>query len=184
MKARVTIPYVKGLSETLQRVFRRHGVATTLRPHKTLKQMLVHPKDKREPRDTSGVVYQIPCSDCSKVYTGETARRYGTREKEHVRDGKEVEGVKYTRSRRKESVTELHKSAITDHVGQTNHVINWDGVRLPMKESNFDIRGIKEAIAIRKAGAASMNRDAGRHLLSEGYTQLLIPATALSGRKH
>jgi len=175
--ARVTIPYVKGVSETLQRVFRRHGVATSLRPHKTIKQLLVHPKDKRDPRDTAGVVYKIPCKDCSKVYIGETARKFGVREKEHIKDGKELEGQKYTRAKKKESVTELHKSALTDHAAQCNHVIDWDGVKLPVKDPNYDSRGIREAIEIRKAGRTSMNRDSGRHLLSEGYT-LLLPSAA------
>ena len=54
--------------------------------------MMVHPKDKREPRDTAGVVYTIPCKDCPKVYVGETGRRFGEREKEHKADVKQLEG--------------------------------------------------------------------------------------------
>ena len=46
-KVMVTILYVRGVSEALQRTFRRHALATSMKPHKTLKQLLVHPKDKR-----------------------------------------------------------------------------------------------------------------------------------------
>ena len=171
-RARVTIPYVKGVSETLQRVFKRHGVTTTLKPHKTLKQLLVHPKDKRTPHNTAGVVYQIPCKDCTQVYVGETGRRYSEREEEHIRDGKVVENINFTRSRSKVSTKEYHKSALTDHIAQRNHTIDWSGVTLPFKEPNKDIRGVKEAIAIRRADAA-MNRDTGRHDLPRGYNDLL-----------
>ena len=43
---------------------------------------------------------------------------------------------------------------------------------MPFKEPNKDIRGVKEAIAIRRADAA-MNRDTGRHDLPRGYNDLL-----------
>ena len=67
-KVMVTIPYVRGVSEALQRTFSRHGVATSMKPHKTLKQLLVHPKDKRSSQDSAGVVYSIPCKDYRMVY--------------------------------------------------------------------------------------------------------------------
>ena len=118
------------------------------------------------------------------MYIGEAGRRYVTRESEHIRDGKEVKDVKYTRSRKKESQGAFHKSALTDHVAQDNHTIDWEGVTLPYKEPNSDKRGILEAIAIRKEGHRTLNRDSGRHLLSEGYTNLLRPAAPPSGRKH
>ena len=51
------------------------------------------------------------------------------REKEHKKDVKQLEGVKYTRARRK-SLTEIHQSALTDHVMSKNHTIDWEGVSL------------------------------------------------------
>ena len=65
-----------------------------------------------------------------------------------------------------------------------NHTIDWERVTLPYKEPNSDKRGILEAIAIRKEGNRTLNRDSGRHLLTEGYTNLLRPATPPGGRKH
>ena len=67
-------------------VFCHHGVGTAMKPHLTLKRMLVHPKEKRTPQENTGVVYQVPCKDCPCVYTGETERRYGVREKEHQQE--------------------------------------------------------------------------------------------------
>ena len=70
----VIIPYIKGVSEAISWVFYRHGVAMAMKPHLTLKRMLVHPKDKRTPRENAVVVYQIPCTDCLGVYTGSIYR--------------------------------------------------------------------------------------------------------------
>ena len=72
MRTTVTIPYVKGVSEALGH---HHGVAMAMKPHLTLKRMLVHLKDKRTPQENAGVVYQIPCKYCPGVYTGEMERR-------------------------------------------------------------------------------------------------------------
>ena len=66
--------------------------------------------------------------------------------KEHRKDGKEQEGQNYTRARKKDSITELHKSALTDHIAQCNHVIDWDGMKLPAKDPNYDSRGIRNFI--------------------------------------
>ena len=83
-----------------------------MKPHLTLKRML----DKRTPREHAGVVYQVYCNNCQCVYTGETERRYGMREKEHQRDVRYLEKVKFTWAREKDLVSEVHTSAITDHV--------------------------------------------------------------------
>ena len=42
-KTTVTIPYVKGVLESRSRVLRHHGEVMTMKPHLTLKRMLVLP---------------------------------------------------------------------------------------------------------------------------------------------
>ena len=77
-KTTVTIPYIKGVLEVLSQAFQHHGVATAMKPHLTLKRMLVHPKVKRTPQENAGVVCQIPCKDCPGVYI--LVRRRGSME--------------------------------------------------------------------------------------------------------
>ena len=80
LKHPVCIPYVSGLSERLQRVFRSHGVPSYHKPCNTLRSLLVRPKDKSEKDKQCGVVYSVKCSECDQEY--ETARMLGTRFRE------------------------------------------------------------------------------------------------------
>ena len=43
----------------MSRVFRKHHVSTAMRPHQTLRNMLVHPKDKQELENKCEVVYKF-----------------------------------------------------------------------------------------------------------------------------
>jgi hypothetical protein len=171
-KGMVVIPYVKGLSEALDRVYRKYGIQSAMKPHMTLRKLLVHPKDKYELKDNSGVVYRIPCRGCDQAYIGETARKLGYRVEEHRKDVESKEDVRYTRSQRKVSEKEYNKSAITDHTTQENHVIDWNNIKIVAKESELRTRQIKEAIWIRKE-KSPMNRDEGAYKLSHTYDTLL-----------
>ena len=50
----IGIPYVKGISEPLQRSFKKYGVSIYHKPINTLRQLLVHPKDKTEKEKKTG----------------------------------------------------------------------------------------------------------------------------------
>ena len=67
-KGIVVLPYMKGVTEQLKRVFAKHRIATSAKPYHTIRNVLVHPKDKIETQDQTGVVYKIGCSNCSRVY--------------------------------------------------------------------------------------------------------------------
>ena len=86
----VTAPYVHSFTEKIQRIFTKHGVATVVKPQTTLRQVLVHPKDKVDKRKKAGVVYKIPCNQCEKVYIGETGRQLGTRVTEHRKEAERI----------------------------------------------------------------------------------------------
>ena len=109
-KIMVTIPY---MSEAVECTLRRHGIATAVRPYKTLCQLLVYLKIcPGISRSSLLLVYPV-------AYIGETGRSFEMREKEYKKGLKQLEGVKYTRTRRKESLTEIHQSVLTDHVVRT-----------------------------------------------------------------
>ncbi|XP_072048738.1 uncharacterized protein [Amphiura filiformis] len=120
----VCLPYKQGLSEKTKRIFKKHGYQANFKPHKTLRNHLVHPKDKRDVKTTADCVYEIPCLGCPKSYIGETSRLFGTRMKEHKSESDAASEKPYTRAQRKTSVESApRKSALTDHVAEDNHVI-------------------------------------------------------------
>ena len=63
-RALVTVPYIPGLTEKLQRKYHSHQISTAVRPHTSLRKMLVHPKDKIDIDNVTECVYEIPCHNC------------------------------------------------------------------------------------------------------------------------
>ena len=100
-----------------------------------IRNLLVHLKDKMNTEKTADCVYRIPCTactNCQKVYIGETGQSFGVRTKEHCKQ----EVCKYTRSTKRQVTSEQNKSAITDHVNTENHVINRDEATVIARESD------------------------------------------------
>ena len=98
-KGMVVMPYISGILEKLARIFKKRRVSTAMKPHTTLKHLLVHPKNKTDPKEG---VYKIDCSNCPKVYVGETKRPLSIRVGEHQKEVEDVEeNMVYTRSRKK-----------------------------------------------------------------------------------
>ena len=165
----VVLPYVRGVSEELARIYKKRQITSAMKPHSTLRTILVHPKDKTDPKEG---VYTIDCAGCPKKYVGETKRKLKVRVKEHRTETEKVNnGTRYTRDRRRQSETEMWGSAITDHAMKENHVIDWDSAKIVERERDDQARGVKEAVYIRIL--PNMNRDEGRHHLSHLYDDLL-----------
>ena len=140
----IALPYIKGLSENLQRLFRTHDVSTYHKPFNTLKSILVKPKDSIEKEDQCGLVYHIRCKDCSDTYIGETGRNMAIRFKEHT-------------SRKGTN------SAIKEHLEAKNHSCSLEDVRILEKEDDWYKRKVKEAILIQRH-QPTLNRDKGLEL--------------------
>ncbi len=64
----LTIPYIVGLSESIQRVCRDFDIKTTFKSCKTLRSHLTKVKYIISITTESSIVYSIPCS-CGKEYT-------------------------------------------------------------------------------------------------------------------
>ena len=79
----MTIPYVNGLSKSNRRVLSSLAIKVTFHPLQTLRQELVHPKDPIQEWQRKGVVYSVPCNECSRAYTGQTGRSLDHRIAEH-----------------------------------------------------------------------------------------------------
>jgi len=139
----------------------------SVKPYKTLKSVLVHPKDKQEKEDWTERVYTVPCANCDKTYIGETGRKFRVRLQEHRTEVESKTGRTFTRSLRASSLTEHNKCALTDHATQENHVINWSQATVIDREPERFTRWIKEAIHIRKEGRTTGHEPWWRQLPTE-----------------
>ena len=171
-KKTIVIHYIKVISEAAGRIFNKYNIQTAMKPHSTIKDVLVHPKDKIELMKTSGVVYSVPCKDCNGVYIGQTGRPLGNRISEHKKEVEEIQASIRTRQDRKEQENTMFKSAITDHAIHKHHTIDWQGICVKDKENNTARRIIKESIHI-STQTSSINRDSGGYKLPSVYKQVL-----------
>jgi len=116
------------------------------------------------------LVYKIPCKNCEQVYIVETGRPLEARVKEHRKEVDKITGI-FTGAEKTRAASICNKSAITDHVCNENHVIDWENAKVVDRESDKAGRLIREAIWIRKTD--NMNRDDESYQLSHVWDKLL-----------
>ena len=78
--------------------------------------------------------------------------------------------------KKRELQTEYYQSALTDHVAVCNQTIDWEGVKIPVKDSDWNKSSIRETICIRKAESHVINHDEGHYHLPDVYSKLLQSA--------
>ena len=84
-RGKVIIPYTKGLSERLGRIYKRYDIEAIHKPTTKIKNILCNKmKDKIEPLDKTGAVYHNTCKKHQEShYVGETGRVLRERMYEH-----------------------------------------------------------------------------------------------------
>ena len=158
--ASVTLPYVKGLSESIQRAFYSQGVRVCFKPENKLREQLVAPKDSLGKEEITGAVYHISCHGetraCKENYIGETERSLRARFLEH----------------RRPSCVATSEVAQHIHIESPGHQVDIKDVKVLNRDQRWFERGIKEAIYIR-ALRPTLNRDQGRHHLPGIWTNTI-----------
>ena len=75
-KGHFVIPYTQGLCESIKKICGRYGIQTHVKGGRTIKSLLVSPKDKDPMVNQSGAINWYQCSylGCDEEYIGETSR--------------------------------------------------------------------------------------------------------------
>ena len=125
-KGHIVIPYTQGLCESIKRICGKYGTQTHFKGGKTIKNLLVSPKDKDPMVNQSGAIYRYHCNNlgCDDEYIGETSRTFGERYKEHLKA----------------------PSAIHKHSTLTGHPTNQNNFQIIGREGHNLARNIKESI--------------------------------------
>ena len=121
------------------------NIRACFKPLITLRQILCRPKDCVPYLQCSGVVYEIKCGRCPKVYIEQTGRRFSQHLAEHKRTVKSAD---------------FNSSALADHAWSASHPIAWENTRTLSNHTDIHSRLIEEAILIRKT-VHTLNRDTG-----------------------
>ncbi len=155
--ATVVLPYIRNVSESIRRILTPLNIRTCFRPHKTLRQLLVHPKTPIQINQRNGVVYKITCGTCKEVYIGQTGRTLQHRVKEHQRALTSFDAIYNT-------------SAVAEHAIRRNHQIDWSNVKVIDCQQNWTQRCLLESWYIKKT-SNTINRENGP--LPEVYNALI-----------
>ena len=140
----ITVSYYRGLSESIKQRCKNYGVQVYFRGGKTIKNLLMAPKDLDPMMKKSGVIYSYKCGrvECDEEYIGESSRTFGERFKEHQKA----------------------PSPIFDHFNNTGHCISVENFNMVGREDQNLKRAIKEALYIR-VNNPSLNRNVGKYHL-------------------
>ena len=162
-KGHIVLPYTQGLCESIKKICGRYGIQTHFKGGRTIKNLLVSPKDKDPMINQSGAIYWYQCGDlgCDDEYIGETSMTFGERYKEHLKP----------------------PSAIYHHSNQTGHTTNQNNFPIIGREGHNLARNIKESIYIR-VNNPTLNNNIGKFNLSHIWDRVLLNTKGLTLNSH
>ena len=152
-KSHIVVPYIEGMGESLKKICRRDGVEMHFKGGRTLKNILVSPKDQDKITNKNCVIYSYSCGiiDCGEEYIGESGRSFGERYKEHLKA----------------------PSPIFQHQSISGHEISIENFKILGREDNSLARTIKESIYIR-VNNPTRNRNIGKYNLPHILDNILF----------
>lgn len=153
----VTLPFIWDITMKLSRIFSQiPNIRLANKTVLTLNSVHSKLKCKDEVTSLSNVVYKLSCTDCNKVYIGQTGQTLKKRLSLHKSDAR------------------LHpdRCALADHIHSLNHIIDFNTVEVLAKQSNTTKRLFLEMSYIFKE-PNSINKKTDIKHLSEIYSYLL-----------
>ena len=149
---------MKGLSESCKNICRKHGIEMYFKGGNIIKELLVHPKDRDNILQKSGVIYRYKCGreDCEDEYLGESGRTFAERFRERMRA----------------------PSPIHDHFNITGHEVSLDNFSIVGREDQSMARIIRKAMLIR-VNDPSLNRNIGKYQLPHIWDEVLVKSLGL-----
>ena len=152
-KCHIVAPYIEGMGESLKKICKRHGVEMHFKGGRSLKNILVSPKDQDKITNKNCVIYSYSCGsiDCGEEYIGESGRSFGERYKEHLKA----------------------PSPIFHHQSISGHETSIENFKIIGREDNSLARTIKESINIR-VNNSTLNRNIGKYNLPHIWDNILF----------
>ena len=124
----------------------------------TIRELIVHPKDKDNILKKSVVIYRYRCGrvDCKDEYIGESGRAFAERFRKHMKA----------------------PSPIHDHYNHTGHEVSMDKLSTVGREDQSMTRTIRETMLTR-VNDPSLNRNIGKYQLPHIWDEVLVTSPDL-----
>ena len=154
----LVVPCVKGMGESCKNICRKHGIEMHFKGGSTIKDCLVHAKDRDAILQKSGVIYRYKSGrvDCEEEYIGESGKTSVERFREHMR-----------------ALSPIH-----DHHNTTDHDLSIGIFSIVGREDQSIAKSIKEAILIR-VNDQFLNRNIGKQQLPHVWDEMLVKSPEL-----
>ena len=161
-RSHIVIPYTPGICKSIKNIGKKYGIAVYFKGNRTLKNILMSPKDKDEMANKSSIIYSYCCGEigCDEEYVGESGRTFGERFKEHMKT----------------------PSPILHHQSVSGHITSMDNFRILGREENNMPRTIQEAMFIR-VNNPTLNRNIGKYNLPHIWDRILLTIPELKLKK-
>ena len=152
----IVIPYTQGLVD--KKICGKYGIQAHFKGNRTLKQLLVKPKDQDSMDIKSGAIYMYQCGElaCNEEYICETSRTLGERYREHLKE----------------------PSPIHTHSTQTVNNTTLDNFNITGRENHGLARTIKESIYIR-VNNLTLDLNIGKYSLNHIWDRVLLNTPTL-----
>jgi len=138
----IGLPYIPGLYEKAQRWFASLKIGTYCKSSDSVRGLLCNPwNNPTNPFDRRGLVYAIPCTNCTDLYIGQTGRCLNERLNEHKRAVR----------------NKTLSNAVARHAAENNHEIGFANTKTIWKEKNPHLRLGLEAFSIAANADRCMN---------------------------
>ena len=155
----LVVPYYKGISESIKRSCKKYGVQVHFKGGLAIRNLPMAPKDKDHILKKSWVIHRYRCDrvECDEEYTGESARTFAERFKEHLKA----------------------PSPIHNHPNRSGHDVNIDNFSIVGREDQNLIRTIKEALYI-MVNNPSLTKNIGKYHLPHIWDEVLCNSPELN----
>ena len=158
----VSLPFVKGVSNKLRKVFQKAGFTTMFKSGRNLSSMLTSRNKPKLPPNSLPGVYRIPCKCCGR-YVGHTGKQISTRDTEHqkaVFNGN------------------TKKSALAVHTETCQQEVDWGNVCTLSVQPFYYRRAVMEALEIQREEVCNsqhkiINPQAGQYVTTNSWKPLL-----------
>lgn len=130
--------FIPELSDRIAKVFNKEAnhITISYSTNKTVRSLFTRLKDKTDKWSQSNVVYSIQCKGCPKKYIGMTTQYLKKRNSQHKSDCKKV--VECKQNHLQGDLDRLAmKSALLQHVIDTNHQFNFDATEILDQEREY-----------------------------------------------